>query len=69
MEQSSFKAGSANSLNQNKPSQEDARRVDEYGGQYRCRSQGTGDVERFGTDKYPVQHDALAARGLRNVGG
>lgn len=53
---------------QNKPKPQDRAPTDEYYGQYKDRSKGLSDAEKWGTDQNPVQHDQLPATNLRNVG-
>lgn len=67
-DQSSFKSGSSGNV-QNKPTKQDSERKDEYMGQYKDRSQGLSEAQKFGTDQMPVKNDAPPFKGLKSVGG
>jgi hypothetical protein len=68
-ENSSFRGGSAGNNTQNKPTESDSKRVDEYDKQYKDRADQFGEAEKFGTDQNPVHNDKLPASGLKGVGG
>jgi len=68
-EKSSFSGGSANSNTQNKPKDEDGKRVDEYGGSYKDPAQSLSEAEKFGTSENPATAEKLPAKGLKSVGG
>jgi hypothetical protein len=67
-EQSSFKPG-AGAGGQNKPTDADVKRKDEYDDKYKERADQYGEAEKYGTDQNPVKHDPLPAKGLHGVGG
>jgi len=54
---------------QNKPTQQDSERKDEYLGGYKDGSEGLSEAQKFGTDQIPVTHDALPAKNLQKAGG
>lgn len=67
---SSFRGGSAGGNNtQNKPTEADSKRVDEYEKGYKERAEEYDEAAKFGTDQLPVQNDKLPASGLKGVGG
>lgn len=68
-ENSSFRGGNAGGGVQNKPTNADAERVDEYDGKFKERADEYGEDAKFGTDQLPVQDDKMPASGLKSVGG
>lgn len=54
---------------QNKPTEEDVKRKDEYGGSYKDAADGLSEAQKFGTDQLPVQEKPLSAKNLKSVGG
>jgi hypothetical protein len=68
-EKSSFGGGDAASPSQNKPTNEDQYRSDEYGGKYKDACDGMSEAQKFGTDQIPVKNDPLPAKNLQKVGG
>lgn len=68
-EKNVFSGGSANASTQNKPKEEDSKRVDEYGGSYKDAAAGLSEAEKFGTSENPAQAEKLPAKNLKGVGG
>lgn len=68
-EKSSFKQGSANANTQNKPTDADVARADEYNGSYKDPALSISEEEKFGNGDNPVQTEKLPAKNLRSSGG
>jgi len=69
-EQDTFRGGNATPDDkQNRTPKEQAAPVDEYGGQYKQPTLGESEQQKFGTNEYPVQNDALPAKNLKSTGG
>jgi len=67
-EKSSSSMGMGNKMAQNKATDADVRRADEYGGRYRSSTEGVSEDQMWGHNQNPVQNDALPAKNLRSVG-
>lgn len=68
-EKSSFKEGSANGREQNKPTSADSAPKDEYYGRYKDAAVSASEEEKFGGSQNPVKNVPMPARNLKGVGG
>jgi len=67
-ERSSFTPGNANAPTQNKKSEADVTRSDEYGGSYKSSCDGVSDDQKWGGNQNPVQNESLPAKNLNSAG-